>query len=277
MSATQQPVLAAPFDSVAGRYDDTFTVSRIGRTQRAPVWRELAKTFHSGQRILEIGCGTGVDACFLAERGVQVVACDPSSRMIDVARLRIQQSGLQDLVQSRVLGAENLASLGSSEKFDGVFSNFGALNCVEDLRKLAVDLAGLLKPGATALLCWMGPYCIWEMVWYLAHRNRSKAFRRLKPGGVTAKLAQNAFVRVHYPSFKSIQRRFALEFRVRSVQGIGVAVPPSYCESWACRHPHLLELSSKLDSWLGRCPGICLLGDHLLVSLQRERTALPTY
>lgn len=273
MAATQQPVFAAPFDAVAARYDETFTLSKIGQAQRAAVWRELAKTFHSGQRILEIGCGTGVDACFLAERGVRVVACDPSSRMIEVATRRIQQNGLQGLVQPHVLAAENLSSLQSSERFDGAFSNFGALNCVEDLRKLAIDLAVLLKPGATALLCWMGPYCIWEIVWYLAHRNRRKAFRRFKTGGVTAKVAEDASVHVHYPSFKSIQRSFAPEFRVRLVQGVGVTVPPSYCETWACRHPQLLAFFSKFDSLLGQCPGIRSLGDHLLVKLQREPSA----
>jgi hypothetical protein len=196
--------------------------------------------------------------------------------MIEVATRRIQQSGLLGLVQPRVLGAENFPSLWSSERFDGAFSNFGALNCVEDVRKLAIDLAGLLKPGATALLCWMGPYCIWEIVWYLAYRNRRNAFRRFKSGGVTAKIAEDASVQVHYPSFKSIQRSFAPEFRVRSVQGVGVAVPPSYCESWACRHPRLLKLYSKFDSHLGRCPGIRVLGDHLLVRLQREPSALAT-
>jgi len=276
MAATQQQVLAAPFDAVAAGYDEAFTSSKIGQAQRAVVWRELARTFRSGQRILEIGCGTGVDACFLAERGVRVLACDPSSRMIDVTTRRIHQSGLQELVQTRVLAAENLPSLRSGEKFDGAFSNFGALNCVEDLRKLAIDLAGLLKPGATALLCWMGPYCAWEILWYLAGRNRVKAFRRFKSGGVTAKIGEDAFVHLQYPSFRSIQRSFAPEFRVRSMQGVGVAVPPSYCESWAGRHPHLLELFSKFDLRLGRCPGIRSLGDHLLVRLQREPSALAT-
>jgi len=273
MAATQQQVFAAPFDAVAAGYDEAFTSSKIGQAQRAAVWRELANTFRSGQRILEIGCGTGVDACFLAERGVRVLACDPSSRMIQIATRRIHQSGLQGLVQTRVLGAENLSSLRSGEKFDGAFSNFGALNCVEDLRQVAIDIASLLKPGATALLCWMGPHCAWEIVWYLAHRNRAKAFRRFKSGGVTAKIAEAASVHVQYPSFKSIQCSFAPEFRVRSMQGVGVAVPPSYCESWACRHPHLLELFSKFDSRLGRCPGIRSLGDHLLVRLQREPSA----
>lgn len=274
MSTTRAQVLAAPFDAVAARYDETFTLSKIGQAQRAAVWHELAKAFRAGDRTLEIGCGTGVDACFLAKRGVCVVACDSSAQMIDAAARRVQQSGLQSVVQPRRLSAENLASLWPSEKFDGAFSNFGALNCVEDLRKLAIDLAGLLKPGATAVLCWMGPYCIWEMIWYAAQGEPDKVFRRFKPEGLPARLADDAFVHVRYPSVGYLARAFAPEFGVKAVRGIGVAVPPSYLEPWARRHPQLLHVCKQFDSWVGSCPGIRSLGDHVLVRLQRVKTPL---
>ncbi len=39
-----------------------------------------------GQTLLDIGCGTGVFACQLAERGVGVVGADPASASLDVAR-----------------------------------------------------------------------------------------------------------------------------------------------------------------------------------------------
>ena len=273
MSTTQPQVLAAPFDAVAARYDETFTLSKIGQVQRSAVWHELAKAFRAGDRTLEIGCGTGVDACFLAKRGVKVVACDPSSQMIDMAARRVQQSGLQGFVYPRQVSAENLASLWSSEKFDGAFSNFGALNCVNDLRKLAIDLAGLLKPGATAVLCWMGPHCLWEMIWYTAQGKRDRAFRRFRQEGILARIADEAFVHVRYPSVRSLVRAFAPEFRMKAVRGIGVAVPPSYLEPWARRHSQLLRVCEQFDSWMGSCPGIRSLGDHVLVRIEREQTA----
>jgi ubiquinone/menaquinone biosynthesis C-methylase UbiE len=273
MSATPQPGLAAPFDAVAARYDQTFTTSTIGRAQRGAVWRELAKSFRPGDHILDIGCGTGVDACFLAERNIRVLACDPSSQMIDVATRRIQQRRVQKLVQPRVLRVEDIAALPADELFDGAFSNFGALNCVDDLKGVARGLARLLKPGATAVLCWMGPCCMWEMLWYLGQWNTDKAFRRLKPQGISARIANGAFVHVHYPSVTTLARAFAPEFRLKSVRGIGVAVPPSYLEPWARRHPRLLQLFEQFDSRLGPCPGIRSLGDHVLVRLQREQTA----
>jgi ubiquinone/menaquinone biosynthesis C-methylase UbiE len=270
MSATQQHAYPAPFDAVALRYDETFTSSRIGQAQRNAVWSELTKTFHSGDRVLEIGCGTGVDACFLAERGVQVLACDPSSQMIEVATRRIQERGLQKRVTPIVFSAEEITSLHEHELFDGAFSNFGALNCVEDLTRVAGGLARLLKPGASAILCWIGPFCAWETIWYLAQGNRDKAFRRRNGQAITARIADGVFLRVHYPSVKFLATTFAPEFRLKSIKGIGVAVPPSYLEPCAQRHPNLLKVCEQVDSWTARCPGIRLLGDHVLVRLERE-------
>lgn len=38
------------------------------------------------KRLLDLGCGTGVFACLLAQRGVDVVGVDPASASLDVAR-----------------------------------------------------------------------------------------------------------------------------------------------------------------------------------------------
>jgi ubiquinone/menaquinone biosynthesis C-methylase UbiE len=267
MSSTRS-LYIAPFDAVADRYDETFTESRIGQAQRASVWTELKKTFRPGDRVLEIGCGTGVDACFLASRGVQVVACDCSPRMLAVAARRVTETGSSDFVESHLLAAGEVAELQDGRTFDGAFSNFGALNCVEDLKRLASDLGQVLRPGAYVLLCIMGPHCLWELTWYLAHGNARKAFRRFPRGGIDARLADGATIRVFYPSVQSLTRTFAPEFRLRSVKGIGVSVPPSYLEPLAIRFPRAFKVQERIDSWLGECPGIRLLADHVLLKFE---------
>jgi ubiquinone/menaquinone biosynthesis C-methylase UbiE len=272
MSAVRPTFSPAPFDAVAARYDETFTYSQIGQAQRKAVWNELLRAFRPGDNVLEIGCGTGVDACYLAENGVRVVACDVSTQMINLATRRIHERGLEKFVEPVILRAEDISAL-STQSFTGAFSNFGALNCIGKLPRFARDLARLLQPGATALLCWMGRYCLWEMIWYLAHGNGQKAFRRLRRNQMTAGIGGGAFVSVHYPSIRSLRRAFAPEFKIKSIKGIGVTVPPSYLEPWAADHPRLIELGEVADTWMGGCPGTRLLGDHILVGFERESEA----
>jgi ubiquinone/menaquinone biosynthesis C-methylase UbiE len=267
--ATVSQAYPSPFDAVAEEYDRKFTESQIGRAQRASVWKELAKTFRSGDRILEIGCGTGVDACFLANRGVRVFACDNSRAMIEVANRRITQANKSSFVHLRTLAAEDLARLGGEPCFDGTFSNFGALNCVEDLRGVAINLARLLRPGATAMLCMMGRHCAWELAWYLAHGNPQKAFRRISRGKIIARLAPEATVRVHYPSVNSVIRLFSPEFRLKAWKGIGITIPPSYLESVVNRYPWRVRWMMRADSLFENTPIARGLADHVLLTFER--------
>lgn len=269
MAAGSQ-VYAAPFDEAASRYDKVFTNSRIGRAQRLSVWEEVARTFQAGDQILEIGCGTGVDACYLAERGVGVLACDSSPKMIGVAIRRLKNSPRSELIQAKILAAEHIGSLRGQRLFDGAFSNFGALNCVRDLKSLAEDLAALLRPGATALLCWMGPFCLWETLWYLLHGKPAKALRRAHRDGITTRVDGGTPVTVYYPSVRMLARTFAPQFSIKSIKGVGVTVPPSYLEPLASRFPRLLNAAVFADGVLSRCEGVRLLADHILIRLERE-------
>src|SRR5271157_3989256 len=79
---------APPFDLIAARYDALWTTTPIGRAQRDLVWRDVDPLFHPGDRILDVGCGTGEDAAHLAARGVSVYATDPSPAMIHLAAAR---------------------------------------------------------------------------------------------------------------------------------------------------------------------------------------------
>ncbi|MDE3179969.1 MAG: class I SAM-dependent methyltransferase, partial [Acidobacteriota bacterium] len=201
--------------------------------------------------------------------GVEVLACDAAPRMIEVARRRLTRLGIENLIELRVMATERIPELEGADPFDGALSNFGGLNCVEDLRPVARDLGRLLRPGATALLCMLGRSAAWEIAWYLAQGKPRKAFRRFQRGGAIGRLADGVTVRVHYPSVRAVARIFAPEFRLLRFKGVGVTVPPTYVEPFARRFPRALQALAQVEAQISGWPVLRNLADHVLFEFQR--------
>jgi ubiquinone/menaquinone biosynthesis C-methylase UbiE len=255
------------FDSLAEPYDGMFTNSLVGRAQRDAVWNMASRTFQRGDRILELNCGTGEDALFLARLGISVFACDASEKMIAVANRRRSLEAPTSSVRFSVLPTEEIAVARLFGPFDGVFSNFSGLNCVSDIAAVAHHLATLVRPGGAALLCLSSRLCVWESCWFLIHGEAARAVRRWN-GHTTATLGGMP-VRIQYPTVRQLQNLFTPYFHLRSRTGIGVTVPPSYLESFVQRHPKFLSNLLAIDQVISGWPMFCSIGDHILLSFER--------
>ena len=198
----------AAFDSLAGSYDSVWTNSREGRLQRDQVWRVLERTFRPGDRVLDLGCGTGEDAKFLAQRGVRVLGIDSSGEMIHQARRRT--------IEGAAFETRRIEDLAEIEgRFDGAISNFGALNCVRDLSFVAKELARLLAPGSPVVICVLSRFCLGETARFARQGQFRKACRRWT--GET----EWRGTRVYYRSQNAIREAFAPHFRFVDGQSVG--------------------------------------------------------
>jgi SAM-dependent methyltransferase len=238
---------ASPFDEMASGYDEHFTHTASAAVLREIVWARLAVAFESRESLLELGCGTGEDAIRMARLGHRVLATDASAEMIRVARLKALAAGVADRVEFQVLPMESLHTLPRERRFDGVFSNFGAVNCVSDLAVLSHALSARLVADAPLLFVVMGRHVPWEWAWYLARGDRARAFRRLRPEGVEWR-----GLRIHYPTPSDLARSMAPHFRARRRAGLGFALPPSYASGWLDRSPRLLSLLSRFERTASR-------------------------
>jgi SAM-dependent methyltransferase len=99
---------ATAFDRMAASYDASFTGSAIGTLMRQAAWRRLDACFAPGSHVLELNCGTGEDALYLARRGVRVTAIDASAGMLERAGDKIARAGLGDRVDLRHQTIEQL-------------------------------------------------------------------------------------------------------------------------------------------------------------------------
>jgi SAM-dependent methyltransferase len=243
---------AAYFDRLAPRYDQAWSNAPAGRLQREAVWRHLDPLVAFADRILDLGCGTGEDAVHLSGLGAHVSAIDTSAEMVRAACAKG--------VNARQLRIEDTG--GISGVYDLIFSNFGALNCVDDLATLRGPLARLLRPGGRLAICLMNRFCLWESVYYAMRAQFGKASRRWRGASVTS-----SGLRVYYPSLRTIKRAFAPSFRFVSATGIGVCVPPSFVEGLPAG---LLNGLGSIDARIGPARIARAIGDHRLLVFVRS-------
>jgi SAM-dependent methyltransferase len=279
-----------PFDAIAGEYDAHFTQRRLGRWLRAAVHRHLTDLARPGDRVLELGCGTGEDALWLARCGAHVVATDASAAMLAEAHCKAVASGVADLITFAQFdlseigpadweGVETRAWLPARQQaeghpcYDAVLANFGVLNCLSNRRPLAAVLAQWVRPGGRVALVMMSPICPWEMAWYTMHGQICPAFRRFR-SGVEARLGPRGFpgatMPVWYPSPRRLRAEFAPAFQLVHAAGIGVLLPPSYLSHLVDRWPRFFARLSVWERHLaGQFPWTWL-ADHYLMIFERR-------
>jgi ubiquinone/menaquinone biosynthesis C-methylase UbiE len=266
MSADPTHFAQAYWDTAAETYVQDFSGTGIGETRRRAVWRRLDKIFSPGQKLLELNCGTGIDAVHLAEKGIQLVACDISFRMIDLARQLAASTNTSELIDFKVLPNEEIGSLKGENVFDGAFSNFCGLNCVADLPGVVRELTRLVRPEARVLLCMIGRFVPWEIAWFMAHGEPGKALRRLR--GSSFRSSDPGTVCIQRPSVREIARVMSPAFRLQRWSGVGIAVPPTYTENRMQHFPRMIKGLAGIDRMIAGLPLFRRMADCVVLEFE---------
>jgi SAM-dependent methyltransferase len=220
-----------------------------------------------------LACGTGEDAVWLAARGVAVTATDGSGAMVRTTRQKARAGQVADRVSALEISLQMLIAnpeqVAAKATFDGVLSNFGGLNLIQDWAGLAAALAQLVRPGGVALLVPMGPFCPWEIGWYLLHGQPLNAFRRWRKSAA-ATIGQ-ATIPVWYPSARDLRRAFAPWFDHVSTRSLGLWLPPSYLGQFVAARPGLFARLNRFEQRTGRITGGW--GDHYILEMRRPGRA----
>jgi SAM-dependent methyltransferase len=101
---------------------------------------------YRGQRVLEVGCGAGVDLARFAKGGADVVGVDLASSAIDLARANFEQQGLTG--EFHVANGETLPF--ADDAFDFVFAH-GVVQYTADPQRLVDECRRVLKPCGEAV------------------------------------------------------------------------------------------------------------------------------
>ncbi|MEO8392283.1 MAG: class I SAM-dependent methyltransferase [Chloroflexota bacterium] len=256
------------FNHIGARYDTEFTNTELSRWFRQRVWDRLALLYQPGDHVLELGCGTGEDAIFLAKRGVTVLATDGSQAMLDETARKAQAEGVADRIKTRRLDFADAAYWDlPAQAFDGAYSNYGALNCVGGWTAIGTQLTNAIRPGGRLGLGVMGPYCVWEVLWHGLHADFRTATRRLRKSTIAH--LDSKYFEVYYPTPTRLQFDLGVTFRRLDLLGLGVFLPPSDLYQPVSRRPWLARPLLALERLTAPHWPFKHLGDHYWLEMER--------
>jgi ubiquinone/menaquinone biosynthesis C-methylase UbiE len=259
----------AAFDSVAADYDGPRGNNASIQDMREEMWHWLDAAFVRPGRLLDLGCGTGLDAVRMAQRGHRVTAADWSPQMVDRTRERAASAGLSARIDALHVGAHELERIDEPASFEGAYSNLGPLNCVPDLTPVSRECARLLKPRGRLVFTVIGRICPWEMLHYAKQGRWERVAVRFARGAAPVGMNQRTiWTRYYTPG--SLYRAFAGHFTLEHHRGICVFAPPPYLTWVRDRHPDAYRRLWRLDRRLGGWPLLRAMGDHFLIVMRKR-------
>lgn len=254
------------FDAVAERFDESFE-NPITRRLRGRLYELIAELCPVGARVLDINCGTGIDAIMLSRRGYKVTGADLSPGMIARAKEKAVKED-SSTVRFHVAPFSELTRV-FREPFDLIFSNFGGLNCVADLPSVADQVTPLLAPGGVFIAVVMPPLSLWETAAALIRIRPGSAFPRLRKNVLATGFSGKTFA-VFYHSIKRLKRAFAPNCSLERMFGLSVISPPPHANTFSRRFSRLSVFLEATELRIASWPLVRSLGDHY-VAVFRKR------
>jgi ubiquinone/menaquinone biosynthesis C-methylase UbiE len=265
LSVNSQPAsLREAFNRHALTYDASFSRLRTAQEMRHEIWRVADGLFPSGSRLLDLGCGTGEDAIHFARNGVVVTAIDIAPGMIAQVRMKAHDSGLSERVNAKVADIQTFEP--EIGMFDGIFSNFGAINCVRRLTALRDIAARALKPHAPLLLVTMGRFYPFESLVFLLKGDVRRAFVRLKREPEAN--IEGVPISLSYYSPRELRAALGHDFSLEQLRGLRSLVPSPSLEHISRFLP--MRFMRRLDSVATKFRPTAPLADHYISVWRRQ-------
>jgi ubiquinone/menaquinone biosynthesis C-methylase UbiE len=143
-------VLMRILESAPDRYDLGIRLLTLGSVGRA--YDRLVTNIAPGERVLDIGCGTGALALRAARRGARVKGIDVNAQMLEIAARAVGEAGLAERVELCQMGVAELDGE-ESGSYDVVMSGLCLSELSDDeLAYTLTQASRVLRPGGRLLV-----------------------------------------------------------------------------------------------------------------------------
>lgn len=169
------------YDTEAASYDrsryENKSGLRMDRFHKLVLDKILAAECSQKDNVLELGCGTGRLLPFMAKRAESLTGIDVSSGMLDVARRRNKDCGLNNV---RLIPGNAADMPFPDNHFDMVYSVL-VINLIKDYKRVFCEVRRIIKNGGVFLLSVPNIASIYFPAGFIVNR-RGKAFGKNSSG-----------------------------------------------------------------------------------------------
>jgi len=232
---------------------------------RQQVMKHVLQYLRPNDKILELNSGTGKDAEFFASHGHTVHCTDLSDGMVEQMKKKYSSGKFGDKITIQQCSFTELDKVGA-KKFDFIFSNFGGLNCIHDLRESTRFYPSLLNKNGRVCLVILPPICPWEII-QLFRGKFNVAFRRFNKEGVLANVEGVKF-RTYYFSASKAMKALGKNFKLLKLESLALFTPIPQMEKIPKKFPGLARLLNKMDEKISGIFPFNRIGDHIIVTTE---------
>lgn len=137
-------------ESVPSRYDRGISILTRGKIDE--IYDHLISQVQQGEKVLDIGCGTGLLTLKTALKGAMVKGIDINSQMLEIAQKRVLEANLSHTVELSEMGVAELDSE-KSNCYDAVISGLCFSELTEnELIYTLREVKRILKSGGRLLI-----------------------------------------------------------------------------------------------------------------------------
>jgi SAM-dependent methyltransferase len=143
------------YNEIAENYDTILNEDENNKIIRETVADRFSSLVKAGC-VLDFGGGTGRDLAWLIQHRYQIIFCEPSAAMREIAIQRISQEFPDAVItflddsKSDFRNWNNIKPF--EQKVDAIIANFAVINCIPDIQLLFDKLALAIKPGGTVMV-----------------------------------------------------------------------------------------------------------------------------
>ncbi len=253
------------FSAASKNYDEKILSNFVNVNIRNMEMKILFRYSRPFQNILEIGCGTGEESKrFILNTGKSLQCIDIAAGMVAFSEEKMRKAGIESKFKAMRLGAGNLKAMG--EKFELIYSFNGAFNTEPDTHSLVESLMSSTEEGSMIIFSVRNKKCLGESIFYgLTGRISELKVRR---SNIVEVEVAGEKIRSRYYSKKEVMELFSKWFRLKSVRGLGITMPPYMAER--IQNEFLRSFVAKLDRLLSGIPFFRTMGDETAYIMERK-------